>query len=213
MKQKNRTDNPQQNGMTTPHRRRRVGRICCAVCMALLSMLSLSGCDADNEYDISHRCFFTFDTSLHNTSLVRNALNPLASGTFVLVYTTQKSGVTVVNAQLSDGKTTSQDNITTAIEKDYTAYILGTNNGLIIGYSSLGNGLFAFDRQCPNCISDYNRYNYPLHWDNNGQWVKCSQCQRTYDLNNFGVIIHGEKGSKLIRYKAFFDGTRLTVRN
>ena len=183
-----------------------------AVASLVLAMLVLCGCDADNEYDVSHRCFFSFDTNLHNTSLVRNALNPLASGVFVLVYTTQKSGITVVNTQLNDGKTSGEDYITTAKE-NYTAYILGTNNGLIIGHSSLGNGLFAFDRQCPNCISDYNLYKYPLNWTNNGQWVKCNKCQRTYDLNNFGVIIEGDKGSKLIRYKASYDGSLLNVRN
>ena len=188
------------------------GNCRCLLTALLFSAALLFSCDADNEYDTDHRCFFTFDTSLHITSFIKNALNPLAPGIFVWVYTSQKSGVMVVNAQLNDGKTSSADNITSAKE-NYTTYILGMNNGLFIGYSSLGNGLFAFDRQCPNCVSDYNLYKYPLTWANNGQWVRCGQCQRTYDLNNFGVIIDGEKGKKLIRYQANYNGTVLTVRN
>lgn len=186
--------------------------LCCCMVLSLLFTLSLTGCDADNEYDVDHRCFFNFDTNLHNTSIIRHALNPLSSGIFVWVYTSQKSGIIVVNTQLNDGVTSGQDNITTAKE-NYSSYILGTNNGLLIGYSSLGNGLFAFDRQCPNCIKDYNLYKYALSWANNGQWVKCANCKRVYDLNNFGVVVEGDKGSKLIRYKAFYDGTLLTVRN
>jgi hypothetical protein len=175
-------------------------------------LLTLVSCDADHEYDTSHQCYFTFDTQLHNTSIIRNALNPLASGIFAWVYTTPSNGITVVNTQLNDGKTNGKDNITTAKES-YQSYILGMSNGLLLGYSSLGNGLFAFDRQCPNCTADYNLYKYPLTWTNNGQWVECKSCHRKYDLNNYGFIVEGDKGSKLIRYKAYYDGNVLTVRN
>lgn len=183
----------------------------CLVILVILSV-SLTSCDADNEYDTSHACYFTFDTQLHNTSIIRNALNPLSPGIFALVSANPQNGIIVVSAQLNDGKTNEQTNITTARE-NYISYVLGMANGLVIGYSSLGNGLFAYDRQCPNCTADYNLYKYALNWANNGQWLKCGMCQRTYDLNNSGFIIEGDKGSKLVRYKAYYDGNVLTVRN
>ena len=93
----------------------------CLLTALLFSAALLFSCDADNEYDTDHRCFFTFDTSLHITSFIKNALNPLAPGIFVWVYTSQKSGVMVVNAQLNDGKTSSADNITPSTASAPTA--------------------------------------------------------------------------------------------
>ena len=179
--------------------------------LCLLVLLCSCG-ETENEYDTSNACFFTFDTQLHNTSIIRHALNPLASGIFVLVTTEMKSGVVAVNAELNDGKTHEQTLVTTARE-NYVSYVLGAANGLIIGYSSLGNGLYAFDRQCPNCVHDFALYKYPLTWSNNGQWLECNNCKRKYDLNNNGFINEGEKGLKLTRYHAYYDGTVLTVKN
>ncbi|MBO4825636.1 MAG: hypothetical protein J5506_00165 [Prevotella sp.] len=178
-----------------------VGMLCC-----------MSGCDAENEYNISYECFFSFDTQLHNATILRNAVNPMTTGVFAMVSCGQKNGVRTVSIQLNDG-TLSEDIAITTARENYTTWVLGANNGLIVGNSSLGNGLFAFDRQCPNCISNYNLYKYPLQWTNNGHWVHCASCQRKYDLNNNGYIVEGEKGLKLIRYKANFDGTVLVVHN
>jgi len=180
--------------------------------LSLLLTLSLSGCEADNEYNMNYQCYFTFDTQLHNTTLLRNALNPMAPGIYALVSSAPVNGVRTVHIELNDGKNTEDIAITTARE-NYTTWVLGTNNAIIVGYSSLGNGLYAFDRQCPNCISDYNLYKYPLSWNNNGQWVQCGKCHRKYDLNNNGFIVEGDKGSKLVRYRANYDGTILSVFN
>ena len=179
---------------------------------SIVAAFSLSSCDSENEYNINYECFFSFDTQLHNTSLLLNALNPLAPGIFAQVSYGLNNGVRTISVELNDGKHTELTPITTARE-NYTTWVLGTNSALIIGFSSLGNGLYAFDRQCPNCIASYNLYKYPLTWTNNGQWVECKSCKRKYDLNNSGFIVEGDKGSKLIRYKANYDGTMLTVFN
>lgn len=183
-----------------------------AVILSAAVALLLSGCEADNEYNISYQCRFTFDTQLHNTTLLRNALNPMAPGIYALVSCAPVGGVRTVHIELNDGKNAEDIAITTARE-NYTTWVLGTNNAIIVGYSSLGNGLYAFDRQCPNCIADYNLYKYPLVWANNGQWLQCGKCHRKYDLNNNGYIVEGDKGSKLIRYRANYDGTMLSVFN
>ena len=82
-----------------------------------------------------------------------------------------------------------------------------------IGYSLLGNGLFAFDKQCPNCLKEFNQANYPMDWDNSGMYVKCKKCGRRYNLNNSGFCVDDGKARKLIRYRASYDGNILSVHN
>ena len=45
--------------------------------------------------------------------------------------------------------------------------------------------------------------------------ARCSNCQRWYDMNNYGTIIRGDDGKALIRYPATYDEhlIRLEVRN
>lgn len=181
---------------------------------AFIILLLFVSCSDDNEFNAEYQCYFTFDTNIHNTSILRNALNSLAPGTFAYVSTTLKNGgVRYVSISLNDGKNNEETAITTA-EETRRSYILGINNGLIIGYGSLSNGtLYAFDHQCPNCVREYALYKYPLNWTNNGNWVICKNCQRTYDLNNGGFIVEGEKGSKLIRYRINYNGNILIVHN
>ena len=37
--------------------------------------------------------------------------------------------------------------------------------------------------------------------------AKCTNCQRWYDLNNYGAIIQGNDGQALIRYPAKLSGS------
>jgi len=180
-----------------------------AACVTMAMLLA--SCNGESEYSSQHECYFLFDTSsIHNTSIIKNALNPEAPGTFVRISQAQRNGILYFDAQLNDGKTSESNKITTAIETQ-RKYVLGIYNGIIVGYSTLGNGLYAFDNLCPNC---YNTGRYQqLSWDNNGTWVKCSRCQRTYDLNNGGIIVTGEQGAKLIRYMAQYTGKILVVHN
>jgi len=178
---------------------------------ALAGLLLLCSCsDNENEYSLDYRCYFLFDAEVHNVSVIKNALNPLASGIFVYVTTERRNGVRYVLSELNDGKTKGEDALTTEKESRIT-YALGAYNGLIIGYSSLGNGLYAFDHQCPNCMAESNLYRYPLTWTNNGQWVYCKNCKRSYDLNNNGYP--NSDGMKLIRYRAEYNGSILIIHN
>ena len=179
-----------------------------AACVSMAMLLA--SCNGESEYSSQHECYFLFDTSIHNTSIIKNALIPDAPGKFARITQSQQNGIPCVDIQLNDGKTSESNKITTAIETQ-RKYVLGIYNGIIVGYSTLGNGLYAFDNLCPNC---YNTGRYQqLSWDNNGTWVKCSRCQRTYDLNNGGIIVTGEQGAKLIRYMAQYTGKILVVHN
>lgn len=175
----------------------------------IMSLVSCS--ETENEYD-NYLCYFSFDTNIHNTSIIRNALNPLASGTFVKVETTVEGGIRYVKSELNDGKTREKEKITTEREIRQT-YALGIYNKLIIGYGSLGDGkLYAYDGMCPYCFKENGIYK-ELSWTNNGHWVHCNTCGNSYDLNNGGVVVKGEGTKKLIRYRTSNTDYMLIVHN
>lgn len=185
--------------------------------LLILLVCGMSGvffvsCSADDtEYTRNYRCYFTFDTSIHNTSMILSCINPMSTGMFCMAWQEMNGQVRHIKVQLSDGKTTEDNAITTAIESRQQC-IMGAGNGLIIGCSSLNQGqLYAFDRLCPNCLKQGT--SKQMQWDHNGQWVKCPRCQRSYDLNNSGYVVSGESGKKLMRYRSSYTGTALVVTN
>ena len=180
----------------------------------ILVTLLICSCSADEfEYCTDRQCYFVYDSSIHNVCILNNALNPLTSGIFCQVQQAPRNGIRHLILQLQDGKTTEEVAITTATETQRSC-ILGAGNGLVIGYSSLNQQLYAFDLQCPNCLKTHYPYvKYALQWSNNGNWLKCSTCQRSYDLNNGGIVASGESGLKLLRYRSDYTGQTLFVRN
>ncbi len=89
--------------------------------------------------------------------------------------------------------------------------------GFIVGKSSqteLGtNGypLMCYDLCCPNCWHNDNiAKNMSLK---EGGRASCNRCHRTYDLNNEGLIVSGEKGRKLERYRINYNGTAIMIAN
>ena len=180
----------------------------------ILSCIILSSCTADEyEYTTDWQCYFLFDTSIHNVCILNNALNPMSSGVFCMVRQEPKNDVLHLKMQLQDGKTTDDVAITTAAELRRSC-ILGASNGIVIGYSTLDQQLYAFDLQCPNCLkANYPYTKYAMQWTNNGLWLKCNHCHRSYDLNNRGVVASGDDGLKLLRYRASYGGRMLSVHN
>ena len=103
-------------------------------------------------------------------------------------------------------------------------YLLGQNNSLIFGFSNLFSNvnqkpelddflpfhyLLIYDGSCPNCATTR------LDLDFDESIARCSNCQRWYDLNDYGTIIRGNDGKSLIRYPATYNEhlIRLEVRN
>ena len=127
-----------------------------------------------------------------------------------MVWSQYSGGVNHIQIQLYN-KQAEDVAITTDIERRRSC-VLGANNGLVIGCSTLYEGqLYAFDRQCPNCAN--NGTLKAMQWENNGLWLKCPKCERVYDLNNNGFIVKGESGDKLMRYRASYDGKVLLITN
>jgi hypothetical protein len=81
--------------------------------------------------------------------------------------------------------------------------ILGYNNGILVGYSIIGDaGLLAFDQNCPKCEGNYSA---KLQWNKSGRSVKCPVCNTVFDLT--------QAGNGLDRYRASFNGIILQVMN
>ncbi len=166
------------------------------ICAALTAATLTACTNIDSEFS-SHYCYFIFNGSLHATSYVITACTGYE--TYAIVYTTPLSGSTyTVVAELYNGEK-STDNITTQQETN-TTHSLGIANGLIIGRSTLDQTLYVFDRQCPNCYNDAGYANSQLQWGDDSHTVRCSKCEREYNLSNGGVISAGTSGSKLFRY-------------
>lgn len=181
------------------------------IIVSLQAVILMAACGADDyEFENKYRCNFFFDCSIHAGTDIQSCVNPMSSGLFCMVWQQSVDGIRHIKTQLYKQQTKDLP-ITTAIELRQPC-ILGANNGLVIGCSTLNNGeLFAFDRQCPNCIGIGS--SSALEWSTNGLHLKCPKCERTYDLNNNGFIVSGEKGDKLMRYRASFSGTILVVGN
>ena len=91
-------------------------------------------------------------------------------------------------------------------------YVVGQNNGLIAGYSSLTfydinsventwyYKLLVYDEECPNCLGKKEN-GCKLSVDFDRSLATCPECKRVYDLNCFGVIHDGDDGKRLIRYR------------
>lgn len=170
----------------------------------LLPLLLLS-CTADDErYTTEYTCAFSFDTKTHITSMLTRALgNP---GMFVAVDVTKEKGIFKLSMQQNNG-TDSETVYLTTEEENRRIGNVGASNSLIIGCTNF-NGLAAFDRQCPNCLSNHTTRNFPLTWADNGQAVTCATCKRVYQLNYSGSA---NEGKRLIEYRVRYDGTLLVV--
>ena len=176
----------------------------------LLGFLFFSSCSTDDfEYENKHQCYFTFDCGIHPGTSLQSCLNPMSPGLFCMIWK-QEVGVTRhIQMQLYNRQT--EDVLTTAIETRRSC-ILGAKNGLVIGCSTLNNGqLYAFDRICPNCEKE--GFFKTLQWENSGLWLKCPQCGRAYDLNNNGIVVKGEGGRSLMKYRASYGNNVLMVGN
>ena len=186
--------------------------VCCRVFSFLFSLstflLFLSSCEAEAPVSKKYVCRFVFSYKEHATSLLfAAAQNP---GTYVYVTTKGdgKTSVRHVYVNSNDGKTPQEDNIISTDLENYSSYVLGASNsiGLFIGTTNF-NGLWAYDRACPNCSNLQ-----AMNFTGNRQQVICPRCQRTYELET-GAIISGDEGSSLMRYYCSFDGSLLRAWN
>ena len=113
-----------------------------------------TSCEAEAPVSRKYVCRFVFSYRDHSTSLLfAAAQNP---GTYVYVTTKGdgKTSVRHVYVNSNDSKTPQEDNVISTDIENYSSYVLGASNsiGLFIGTTNF-NGLWAYDRACPNCSS------------------------------------------------------------
>ena len=99
---------------------------------------------------------------------------------------------------------------------DYTGFYLGLS-GFIVGLPSIpeigqdASRVVCFDLACSNCYHDNSVTKRLVLQD--GGYVYCSSCRRTYNLNNVGIISNGEGGKPLFRYRVNLIGNTLIIAN
>ena len=180
------------------------------------TILCFMGCKGEvvDEYT-THRASFQFDFLYgHTQSYLYPALN--STNYFCFFSTNPIDGGYDLITEVYGAKEKNVEHITEAVLTKGSK-VLGLNNGLIVGRSSIQNGdLYVFDRQCPNCFNETNTKNFPLNFKDASN-VYCKNCKRTYGLLNGGVVVsdslNHERSEKLLRYRATYSGTYFSINN
>ena len=166
----------------------------------ILLLLTNSCSNVQNEFS-SNKCYFVFE---NNNSRLAEAMTAY-SGVFCTVSLVNEKGAQYYAFTNNAGL---KKTILTDLDKQRT-HILGLNNGLIVGYGKLSDPLtfYAYDLECPNCFDPdaIPVRSKKLSISTSGI-ATCNVCKRQYDLNNSGIIISGDKGNKLTRYRASTTG-------
>ena len=172
-------------------------------------MLTISCGETEHEFSNYH-CYFVFDNGIHNNAVAAGAMTPY-SNIFVVV---KKKEQMVGNSTLThflfteagSGKT--QTSKANGVDMKRTIRI-GQNNGIIIGYGNMSDPpvFYAYDLECPNCFNPdvFPLKSKPLQLASGGI-ADCNVCKRRYNLNAGGLIISGERGKPLTRYRAQTTG-------
>lgn len=172
---------------------------------AAVSCLAVVACvDTQNEFTSRH-CYLVIDNATHQDATLASAMTPY-SGVFVTITLVNHGGAQYFRFQ--SNQQTSSESIFNAIDQR-RSQMLGMNDGLIVGYGLLTDPpvFYGYDRECPNCYDDSRvpLRSYALQVGTNGM-ATCKNCQRQYDLNNGGIVVAGDAGQKLIRYRAATTG-------
>ncbi|MBQ2195962.1 MAG: hypothetical protein II407_03395, partial [Prevotella sp.] len=150
-------------------------------------------------------CLVHFDNMIHSNAVLAGAMTS-NSGIYVRITLTVKDGARCFLFENNQG----QSSISKLNAKDEKPpQIVGQNDGLIVGFCMLETPavFYAFDAECPNCFNfdqmDFRSYRLQM---SSSHIASCNACKRKYDLGNGGMIIEGENGKKLIRYRAATTG-------
>ena len=178
--------------------------------LLLMLIAVLAACTGDGNIYREYQCNFVFDTFLHPLPCQLTATLS-SNGQYVKIETSVEQSVRHLKTTRNFDNAVEDIRLTTDRESQLN-YALGANNCIIVGVSKYDNVLVAYEGQCSNCLKELGGRKYPLTWQNNGDYLYCSKCKRTYDVNN-AVVVNGTPGIELYRYKAALDGGILRVWN
>lgn len=180
------------------------------VCL-LLVVIAFTGCN-DDRISRTYPCRFVLYAQYHTPCKVLTAVTSIGYPVKVSVFKNSNGSYRVEMTDENGAK--ESQTLTTQIETyAYSGGIyMGANNGIIVCENTYDATPVAYDAQCPNCIDAYGSAGYPLSWTSNKMQVKCAKCNRIYDLN-YGSIISGNDGDRLMEYAVTYDGNRLYIGN
>lgn len=192
-------------------KKERIGQIMVMLVVFMATGI-LSSCEkADNRYS-AYRAYFRYNPVSAKPNLFRacTSLGEFCSITF-------PPGVNYVIK--SPSTSSSVDYIARTALQGYQGFVLGIGGGLVVGMPVLPEMLeqesrvVCYDLCCPNCYQDYHILKQMALYV--GGLASCSSCQRSYDLNNQGIVSKGDAGRSLFRYYVdYYSPTQtLTVSN
>ena len=192
-------------------KKERIGQIMVMLVVFMATGI-LSSCEkADNRYS-AYRAYFRYNPVSAKPNLFRACTS---LGEFCSI--TYPPGVNYVIK--SPSTPSSVDYIARTALQGYQGFVLGIGGGLVVGMPGLPEMLeqesrvVCYDLCCPNCYQDYHILKQ-MALDVGGL-ASCSSCQRSYDLNNQGIVSKGDAGRSLFRYYVdYYSPTQtLTVSN
>lgn len=192
-------------------KKERIGQIMVMLVVFMATGI-LSSCEkADNCYS-AYRAYFRYNPVSAKPNLFRACTS---LGEFCSI--TYPPGVNYVIK--SPSTSSSVDYIARTALQGYQGFVLGIGGGLVVGMPVLPEMLeqesrvVCYDLCCPNCYQDYHILKQMALYV--GGLASCSSCQRSYDLNNQGIVSKGDAGRSLFRYYVdYYSPTQtLTVSN
>lgn len=125
--------------------------------------------------------------------------------------------ITAKGQQFIFENTRQKESVNFTAMNNYQGFSFGLSTGLIVGLptipemGAMQSQVVCFDLACANCYQDYSICKR-MQLKENGK-AHCKSCQRTYDLNNQGLVCDGVSGRPLYRYRVSLNGNSLIVSN
>ena len=108
--------------------------------MALVVVLSLCGCGAEDLYTSDYACRFVFNTKYHAGTSIETALN--GPGMYTMISAGKIGGVWHIYSTLNDGQDKTEDIRLNTAEENYADYSdLGAANGITVATPASSSSL------------------------------------------------------------------------
>lgn len=158
----------------------------------------LSAC-GESEYS-RYVCHLVINNNTMMNMTLGSAMTENSPGVFCRI---SREGTTRFKFESNQSSTPTYGAIIAIDQK--AQWTIGIYNGIIVGFGNLDHKFHAYDNQCRNCYESSGLTRYALTMNSDGT-ATCKSCHRVYDMNNDGILVKGDKGSGLIRYRATTTG-------
>ena len=124
--------------------------------------------------------------------------------------------ITATGSQFIFSNTSGSTPVNQTQLNNYSGFYMGLS-GFIVGLPNipeLGTDypvVTCYDRACSNCYQEAH-ITKPLTLSPDGT-ATCPKCQRTYNLNNQGLVSQGDPGKGLYRYRVSYANNTLVINN